>query len=75
MVPWQLKSITIVFKESDDGLDDSLRVKHDNAKAKEIERIKTKAREDVRTAEILRLFPDAEITEITILDNTEKEKE
>ncbi|NQU63887.1 MAG: DNA polymerase III subunit gamma/tau [SAR324 cluster bacterium] len=62
------ESISIIFKESDAGLDDSLRVKHDHAKAREIEEIKAKARVDAHALEVLKLFPDAEITDITILD-------
>jgi exopolysaccharide biosynthesis protein len=67
-------SIRVVFKESDDGLDDSLQVKHDNAKAKEVEEIKNVAKNDASALEVLKLFPSAEITEITILDETEEGK-
>ncbi len=61
-------SIRVVFKESDDGLDDSLQVKHDNAKAKEIVEIKTVAKNDISAQEVLKIFPSAEIVDITILD-------
>ena len=67
-------SIRVVFKESDDGLDDSLQVKHDNAKAKEVEEIKNVARNDAFALEVLKLFPSAEIEDITILDETEEGK-
>ena len=67
-------SIRVIYKESDDGLDDSLLVKHDIAKAKEIKKIKTDARNDVYTQKILKVFPSAQIEDITILDETKEGK-
>ncbi|MBU2647260.1 hypothetical protein KKI24_21320 [bacterium] len=66
------ESIEVVFEESDHGLDDSLRVKHNNAKAKAIEETREEAKNDHRILEILKKFPDAEIDEITILNDKEQ---
>ncbi len=66
-------SIQVVFRESDDGIDDSLMAKHDIAKAKEHAKTKEIARNDSKVQEILNIFPDAEIDEIIILDEKKKD--
>lgn len=64
-------AIQIIFKESDEGLDDSLQVKHDIAKAHEIEKIRADARNDKRVTEILALFPEAAVDDIILLNKKE----
>lgn len=61
-------NIRVVFRESGDGLDDSLKKKHDIAQAKADEEIRQIARKDKVVTEVLAVFPEAEIKDITILD-------
>ncbi|MCP4755228.1 MAG: hypothetical protein GY866_30560 [Proteobacteria bacterium] len=61
-------SIQVLYKENDQGIDKSLRVKHDMAKAKEIEEKKAIASQDSKVAEVFKVFPNSEIRNITILE-------
>ncbi len=65
-------TIQVIFKENDEGLDDSLQVKHDIAKAHEIEKIREDARNDKRVTEILALFPEAVVDDIILLNEKEE---
>jgi phosphoribosylanthranilate isomerase len=65
-------AIQVIFKESDEGLDDSLQVKHDIAKAYEIEKIREDARNDKRVTEIMALFPEAAVDDIILLNEKEE---
>jgi len=62
------QSIQVSYRESRDGLDDSIMIKHDLAQAKASAAIQEKAGNDLKIREILKVFPNATIESITILE-------
>lgn len=62
------EDIQIIYRESGQGLDDSLQAQNDLARKQAVETKKKAASRDPRVVKLLNLFPDAEIADITILD-------
>jgi len=60
-------SIKVIFRESNDGIDLSLKDKQDIADRKKKKEIKKKASQDTRVKKVLELFPNSIIDSIKIL--------
>ena len=64
-------SISVQYKESGVGLDDSLRMKKDEKRKKKIQEIKKQAAINSAVVEVLKIFPESKIQLIEILDKVE----
>lgn len=61
-------SIKVIFRESNDGIDLSLKGKQDIADLKKEQDIRKEASKDVKVKKVLELFPNSKINRIQILE-------
>ncbi len=64
-------SIHVFYKESGEGIDDSLRNKHEVEQKKQIQLKKETAEKSARVQEILKMFPNSKISDIEIIEEKE----
>lgn len=65
------RPIQVFYKEDTDGIDDSIREKHEQELERQIEAQKKEAGESSRVKEVLEIFPGSSISQIRIISEKE----